>query len=185
MPEIKTIPEQEINVYKFEELSDNAKREAMSNYIEHGLDFEADFMKDEFVEDLSAIGIYADKKELYWSAERGREWWFAIWKGGSVEDVRKFLKYCKVDLRSKRARDLLKGEEYLSIETQHFACARAENYITMGCEQQDDLTECLQNKYNEFLNRIEGKWEYMNSEEYFKDLCDINEHRFLENGEMA
>jgi len=184
MHEIKTIPEQKITVYKFEELSQEAKYKAMADYMQHA-DVDTDFLNDEFVEDLSAIGIYADKKELNWEAERGREWWFAIWKGGSVEDVRKFLKYCKVDLRSKRARDLLKGEEYLLIETQHFACARAENYITMGCEQQDDLTKCLEDKYHEFLNRIEGEREYINSEEYFKDLCDANECRFLENGEMV
>jgi hypothetical protein len=179
------VPKQkEITVFKYDELNDKAKETARNNWLSD-IPLDTDFLNDEFIEDLKAIGIYADSKELNWSAERGRDWFFSIWKCASIEDFKLFVKYCKkqgykIDLRKRKYKDA-----YPSIETQHFAGSRSENYISLDYETEEEMTQALQDKYEEFLKRAEAEYEYETSEEYIKENFEANEYEFDEYGNFA
>jgi hypothetical protein len=175
--------QKEVTVFKYDELTDKAKERARNEFLQN-FDFDTEFLKDEFIEDLKAIGISANTKDLNWAAERGREWFFCIRNNGSIEDFKLFAKYCKkagykIDLRKQKYKDA-----YPSIETQHFAGARCENYITLEYDTDEELTQALQDKYEEFLKRIESEWEYETSEEYIKETIEANEYEFRESGEL-
>jgi hypothetical protein len=175
MPEIK-----QTTVYKFSELSEKAKEKALNDNREINTDYDwAEFLTEQFKDDLKKIGIYAEK--FYWDLDRNR--FMCLDKAGSIEDDKLFLKYCKVDLRSKRAREII-NENGLQLKTQYFGGSRQENYIESNYETQDDLTECLQDKFNDFLKQLTENYEYLIGDEAIKETIEANEYSFRENGEM-
>ena len=179
MPEQRTI-----TVYKFEELSEKAKEHALDKELEnYDSSFDSDCLKDEFVEDLKTIGISADKDEFNWSAERGREWFFCCRKKASIEDVDLFLKYCNLPFTFEQIQEI--NDSWLTIETTHYAGTRCENYITAGYTHNYELTERLQDKYEEFLKRIEDSYEYSTSRESLQENLEINDYRFDEFGNIV
>lgn len=178
-----------VKIYQYDELpTDKAKEKAREWYFE-GADFgfEADWLKDEFVQALKEIGVYADKENMAWSAERGREWFFCLTHGAEIEDTKLFLKYCKslnksIDLRKKMWQDVIK-EYGITISTQHYGGGYCKNHIVSTDETEDTLTECLNAKFEEFLKQIEATWDNFTSTEYIEENIRINEYTFLENGE--
>jgi hypothetical protein len=195
MPEQKTI-----TVYKYDELSDKAKQFAMNHWLEHSDDFSmnGDDMKYEFIDALKEIGIFADKKEFSWSAERGREWFFCLGKNAGFDNVKTFLKYCKVDLRTKFAKYLINNEDLnITISYSHYGGGvcyshiNSDGYFDLTDKEQnkfdefiEHLDEYLQKKLDEFLNNLEAMYENVTSEEYIKETFEANEYRFDEHGRI-
>jgi hypothetical protein len=179
MPEIK-----EITVYKFEELSQKAKEKAMNEFLS-GLDFafEADFILEEFITELKAIGIYAERKNFSWSLDR--EWFFCLGKEAEFEDKKLFLKYAKIDLRKKFAKGILYGEDWISLEISYHSGGRCENYVKYRYDYSEELTSALQDKFQSFLKQLQAEYDNVTSEEYFKDMADANGWVFDEYGRIV
>lgn len=93
MPEIR-----EITVYKFEELSDTAKRKATDYWVQH-MDFDPDYIIDDFKEQGKARGFVIE--HIQWEGF-GTQSDNAVWQG-SV-DIGEFIDYHLKDNNPEHAR---------------------------------------------------------------------------------
>lgn len=159
----------EIELFKFEELEEEQQEKIIEKYIDINLyDDWYEFLYYRFKEDLEKIGIECEG--FWFNLDRGS---YIALNNGYVDDERRFLRYCKIDLRTKRARDII--EDYgLQIKT-----SRGEHsYILSDYEVQDDLTEILNDKLQEFWKQLEEEYYYLMSDEAIKDTLTANEYEF-------
>jgi hypothetical protein len=178
----------EVEVFKFDELEEEAKAKAIKQNVEINVDYEWwDSSYEWFMEKLEKVGIGCS--ELYF--DFGRAWCIYMDKP-YFSDERKFLKFCKVDLRSKLARSILREEtDYLSIEKKHYSGSRAENYVkvvpnVIGYfgEYDEYLSQCLKELLYDFLDDLRKEYENLLSDESIADTLKVNEYEFTKDGDM-
>ena len=151
----------EMKVYTFEELSDEAKRKAIYKYQE-----ECSYDWWEYLySEAEEIGIEIDGFDVYRRTIKGSLLM-------NVPDI--------VDLILKNH-----GEGTATYTL-------AEEFRT----RLDELDEEYDNAYSQieqefldevlavYLGYLRNEWEYVNSEEYFADLCKDNEWEFFEDGKF-
>jgi hypothetical protein len=168
----------EVKTYKFNELTETAQEKAIEHFEDINLNY--DWAEDDyeyFKDLLKEIGISC--KTFYFSIDRD---WFIAMDKPSIDDDKLFLKYAKIDLRTKRAKELI--DSGISIETKYYSGSRMENYISSGYTSQDDLTECLSNILEKFLRDLQKDYEYLTSKESIIERIEANEYDFKENGEL-
>ena len=164
---------QQINLYEFEELSEEAKVKALDNHNENN---DYDFLSDDLTEYLSQLleenGIKGEAKLFY------------------------SLGYCQGDGVCFEGNFEFKG---VNISVKHSGNYYHSNSVNIeadfednGDELKNDLIEAVENDFKivfkEICDKIEktgySQIEYENSEEAFKELCEANEYTFEANGEM-
>lgn len=180
------ISEQQVEkttTFKFNELSDKAKDKAIRDNIEINIDYEWwEFTYEDFKRELAEIGISVDDKHsFYFDIDRGS--FFALNKP-SIDNEKLFLKFCEVELRTKRAKEII-NETGIQIQTQHHSGSRMTHYVTSnGYNEETDLTECLNNKLGDFLSRLRSEYDYLISDKAIEETLISNDYDFTEDGEM-
>ena len=183
---------EEVKVYKFNELSEEAKEKAIQKGGEYILDYEWDYewwdcSFEGFNEELQEVGMTC--KTFNFDFDRGR---YIEMINPEITDYKKFLTSV---LGTKRilAEELIGGfikNIEISIEKNGEIVIEDNDYdmdngkpIPTYDELNLELTEYVQNRLDEFLNRLQKEYEYMYSEEYISELLIDNEYEFTENGE--
>ena len=161
----------EIKVYKFNELSEDAKQKAIESNYDISVDYDWwDCDYDYFIEQLEEIGLSCEK--FYFSTDREN---YIEPVNLKVIDERLFLKACKVDLRTKEAKKILE-ETGFSI---------SENKYNTTIETEDnDYSDIVQDKLSDFLISLKSSYEYLTSEESIIESLLGNDYDFTVDGSM-
>lgn len=194
----------EKTVYEFSELSDKAKQKALQDHCEHGMDHDwYDFVYEDAKEIANLMGIDIDKIYFsgFWSQGDG-----AMFEGGygykknSVNAVKEYAPQDTElhDIAQTLANVQRKYFYRLSASVKHHGYYHHErsNIITIEYDDsydyrnvdekdEDAIAECLRDFMKWIYRQLEKEYEYLTSEEYFKELCEVNEYNFYENGKMA
>lgn len=160
--------------YEFSELSEEVQEKVIQDNYDWNVSnsFWYEFAVEDLHTDLrDNYGI--EFENVYWDLDRGS---FAYLDHPSIVDVDKFLKKAGFDLRTKDAKEL---QEDACINTRHFGGGTAVNYCN-----HDDLTECLRERLEEFLSDLRKEYDYQTSREAIVESLEVNEYRFLENGDI-
>ena len=168
-----------IQVYKYEELSDDAKETALNSHIESN-DF--DFLEEsltEYLKELLTEAKIDGEAELSYS--------LSCCKGDGVSFTGNF-EYKGVNISVTRNNSHYVHSNSVDIE--------AEADEDDDDDLKNDLIEAVTDEaeaefkeiFKEICDKIEkvgySEIEYQNSEESFKENCEANEYTFRENGEM-
>jgi len=169
----------QIEVFKYDELSDTAKEKALSYYNK---DNQFDYLSDDLNEYLKQLleenGIKGENVKLYYS-----------------------LSYCQGDGVCFEGNFEFKGFNINVKHDGHYYHSNSKIIEVEALEENDDdlrqdlieaLSEEVENEfselYKEICDKIEksgySQIEYENSEENFKEVCEMNEYTFRANGEM-
>jgi len=184
---------EQIEIYKFEDLSEEAREKAISDLRESEfyLDYEwFDYLYEDFKEELKDKGISCNTFyfDLY-----GNE--FNIDKP-YIEDNNKFLKNAI-------------GSKYLimfNLENKEFEVSLSENCYTdfevlenedkelteeeykanteLEIKINEEADEYLSNLKRDFLKRLNNDYEYLQSDEAIREHIEANEFEYLKNGEQ-
>lgn len=174
---------EEVKVFTFDELSEDAKEKARYWYREGGLDYEWwDFSFEEFRNELLDIGVETD---TFWFALPPDRADFLIANRPSIVDPKKLLKASGVDLRTKAARAVLNYEADLSIGTNQYGSGSHQSHYVEADD--DDIAEKVEefftDKLHNFKKRLEDEQDYLYSDESIDESIRINEYEFTEDGE--
>jgi len=171
--------EKTIKVYKYEELSDEAKSKALDDYNDdNDYDFLSDILNEDLIQLLEEAKIENENNDakLFYS-----------------------LGYCQGDGVCFEGNFKHKG---INFNVKHDGHYYHSNSVDIEAEQIDDSDDDLKNDvkeavieeaeaefteaYKEICDKIEKSGyeeiEHQRSEEAFKDYCEANERTFLENG---
>lgn len=189
-------------VFKFEDLDDDAKETAMNNYREGNLDYE---WWDGVYDDAKTIGALMgiDIDRIYFSGfySQGDGACFEgdySYKKGSVKAVKDYAPLDK-DLHA-IARDLYLAQRpvfyKLSANVKHQGHYSHENctnitiyhddydfgYDSVNEDQKDGIIEALRDYMRWIYSNLEREYDYLNSDEQIAESIEANEHLFLEDG---
>jgi hypothetical protein len=200
-------------VYRFEELDDEAKSRAVSDYVNNGgLDYDwYDFVFDDFKEIGKLLGV--EVKEIYfsgfWSQGDG-----ASFEGGyaySKNSKKAIREYAPLDEELHAIADALQEIEkdvfYQAIASIDRSSYRYCHEMTMTADVESyddqiwycgvygktavaerverDLLEQFRKLARWLYRELEREYTYLTSEEGFADIADANEWEFLKSGAMA
>lgn len=169
-----------IKLYHLTELPDDIQTKIISNMYDINVDYEWwNYLYDDFKEALKEIGVYCEK--FYFDLDRDS---YIAMEKPSIKDTRLFLKYCKVNLRTQYAREIL-NKYGIQIQTKHHSGNYITHYVTKnGYDEQPELTECLNDTLQEFLSQLQQTYNYLTSEEAIRETIEANEYEFTQEGEL-
>ena len=169
-----------VKVFKFKELSEDVQDKVIEDFSDININYDWwDYLHDDFKEDLEEIGLKAET--FYWSIDRDSHFYSPDIQ---VVDEKKFLKYAGWDLRSKQARDII-DYDGLSIGVHHYGGGSAANFVEYDYLGNNELTDVLRQKYEDFLSLLSKQWDYLTSREAIEETIIINEYDFLEDGSRS
>ena len=188
-----------ITIYKFDELSDEAKEKAREWFRDDALDYEwYDGVEDDFKEIGKLLGINVTKVYFsgFWSQGDG-----ACFEGSYYYEkgsVKKLTEYAPQDKELHRiAKELQQAQKpnfygvYGTIKHRghyyHKMCTEIDLYrddreTIIG---EDDIIELLRNLMGWLYRTLEREYEYLNSDEQVDETIRINEYEFTEEGRRS
>ena len=181
----------EYKTYNFNELTEIAKEKALNHFRESNVDYEWwDFLFENFKEELEEKGI--SFKNCYFEFYRSR---FLYFTDIDINDLNKFIKALPLKLNRVVLNSLLDGEISLFIresrnEYNYFDLEdNTDNKITENKRIKkhidlDKLNEWFKDYSNNCLKRLYDEYCYLSSDEYITEEIELNEYKFLENGEL-
>lgn len=195
---MKTITKK-IKVYNFNELSQDAKERALSDYIQNGMDYEwYDFIVDDAKEIGNIIGIDIDNVYFSGFYSQGDGACFTGKYQYKKDYVKKLKEYAPKDGELHRiAEELFKIQKKNFYQVMAWVNHRGHYYHEMctdiSVERNDyaqfddgeDIKELLRDFMRWIYKSLEKEYDYLTSEECFAENCEANEYTFLENGKMA
>lgn len=177
----------EYTIYKYDELSEEAKDKVIEKFIDINVDLEWwDCSYDDFKEDLAEIGLECDT--FYFSLNRDSH--IEASKLRLIDDekfVRSFNKDIKDSLIS--AAELClehhTGRHSWDTFTSNYdvpdRCPRLQKAVFSLI---DACNEKLKDLLETFLSRLQRECDYLTSREAIEETILCNEYEFLEHGEM-
>lgn len=197
-----------VKVYKFKQLSDEAKDRVRQWYAEC-LDYDWwDFVYDRFVEEMSEYGIDIDTKDIHFSGfwSQGDGACFSV--SMVTSDVIKYLKETKQtkkywQLYINLLRDNIdlcfdiKGNDrwghsmslgnfdftpYVEAFDNDTVCNKA---YTAAEELATDVLEYCQDRAVDLYKQLEEEYDYLVSDESIKESCKVNGYRFTVDGRIV
>lgn len=196
---MKTI---EINLYSFDELSEQAQQRALADYtsdmeyfwtdewfetIKKGLEFFGWRLKDWSI----ALGPYPDRGEFTSIENENNP--LSSWEDNPIEELSgvrlwKYLMnnyseyYCKYQKKMRNTFDWnCPFTGYCGDETFLDPVRRFLKNPSNATTFRDLMEDCVQNA----INGLHQDCEYQESVEAFKDTCDANDYYFTEDGELS
>ena len=184
-----------IKIYKFEELSKEAKNKAIEDQMsnESYLDYEwFDYLHEGFIEELNTIGVNC--KEFYWDLYRNER--FKA-KDIEVTDNQKLLKSAGLtkwliinELRNEKTEIYSiglseNGEAEVEIDFENEDNLSDEEYVDREKEVEElneKITDFMEEKFEEFLGRLQKDYDYLMSDEGIKEDLEANDYEFNEDG---
>ncbi len=184
-----------IKIYKFEELSKEAKNKAIEDQMsnESYLDYEwFDYLHEGFIEELNTIGVNC--KEFYWDLYRNER--FKA-KDIEVTDNQKLLKSAGLtkwliinELRNEKTEIYSiglseNGEAEVEIDFENEDNLSDEEYVDREKEVEElneKITDFMEEKFEEFLGRLQKDYDYLMSDEGIKEDLEANDYEFSIDG---
>lgn len=205
MPVTRTI---EVTEYTYEDLSDTAKEKALSDYCANGLDYDWwDSVYDDFMSICEIIGI-----DISGTKSRPAIWFSGFWSqgGGACFEgsyyyrkgaTKKIAEYAPNDKELNRIVSTMQAIQrkyfyqltasivhrghYHHSGTMQVIVEHAEYpYRDIG-DAEEELTQCLRDLADWLYSKLESEYEYLTSEESFRESCEANEWRFDEEGRLV
>jgi len=175
----------EYTVYKFDELSNEGKEEALDDNRQINVDYDEwwDFLRDGFVEDLAKIGIDAKGSKFYWSLDRSQNFYM---DKARVSDSKKLIKAAKVTLADLGVKSIEEFESDFAgvrIETRHHGGGDASNYIEPDTSD-GKLTEFLRDTLRGFWKRLDESYSNLTDDESVAETLVANDYDFTVDGKM-
>lgn len=188
---------EQIRIYKFDELNEEAKEKAIENQRSHEgyLDYEwFSYLHEGFIEELNTIGVNC--KGFFWDLYQGKE--FKA-EELDVTDEQKLLKSAGLT-KWLIINELRKGKtEIYNISLSEYGGAEVEiddfnpednlsdeEYSDREKEVEeieDKITEFMKEKFEKFWETLNKDYEYLMSDEGIKEDLEMNEYEFNESGE--
>lgn len=177
------VEKREYTVFKFDELSKEAKEKALEAYRDINVDFPEwwDFLKDDFVEDLAKIGIDAKGAKFYWDLDRSRTFYL---EKERVSDPERLRKAARVTFKMLGAKDLADWESDFAgirVETAHHRGSYATNSIEPDTEDHL-LTAYLRGMLEAFWKRLYDDYQYRTGDEAVAEAIVANDLDFSSDG---
>ena len=184
---------EQVNIYKFSELSPKVQREVLDKMRNINTDYDwydSDF--EGFKEQLDKMGLSCDSFgfDLY-----NRDCYMIK---PHIDDIRKFLKsgmrdeerlLFEIDEEKKDEFEALvdKLEEEYNFGIEESNGRSSYNYVEGLDEVGDilgyDYDEHIKDTMKDFLKQLQESYDYLESDEAVKDTIEANEYDFLEDGE--
>ena len=150
---------------------EKSKEAAIESFYDINTDFDwYTYTFEYFIEQLEKIGLTCDSFHF----DLDRDNYIQMINPKCINE-RLFLKYCKVDLRTKEAKKVI-VEYGVTIGT-----GRISNYIE---EYDNNYTQCLNDKLSDFLTDLKKEYEYLTSEESIIETIKCNEYDFTSDGKV-
>ena len=130
-----------------------------------------DFLYEGFKEELDKIGVSCNT--FYFSLDR--DYYFVMNKPMIIDSI-KFLKYCKIDLRTRLGKELI---ETIHINTHDYLGNNMENYI-----DEESCDEKLKTLLKDFSSQLNSSYEYLTSEKVIIETIESNGYEFVECGDL-
>ncbi len=180
------------NVYKFDELSEEAQDHAVEKLYDINTDHDWWLFDDAFYyfgqEDF---GIEVNMRDICFDLDRGSYVYFDGHDHGrsqhekpaiQITDSRKFLKKAGFDLR--KSKHLI---DNISVDTSHYGGGSGKNiidcYEATG-DEEAKMQDCLDQFTEELLSMLRSEYEGATSREAVIDTINANEYDFSEDGEL-
>ena len=189
--------EKTIKLYKFDELSDEAKREAMDWYREINLDYEwYDNIYDYAKQCGEIIGIDIDKIHFSGFSFQGDGACFTGSYSYAKKSVKAIMKYAPQDkelhtIALELQREQRKHFYNLSARMDHrgfyyhSGCMMTDVYKDGLDYDNDTIVEQLRYFADWIYSRLEEEYDFLNSDEQIAENIRDNEYEFLEDGTRA
>jgi hypothetical protein len=176
-------------VFKFSELSEDAKKKAIEHFYNINVDFDWwDFTYESIKESLEEVGLSC--KKIYFSLDRDEHIELSDLR---FTDVTKFI-HSKIDDKVKQSLIDI-ADIYVSqscgrhtinhIESNGYGfyarCPRVNKAVDSLIDQ---CNEVLNAMMNDFIAQLRAEYEYLTSEESIVETIECNEYEFLENGSL-
>lgn len=188
-----------IKLYKFEELSKEAKEKAIEEHSEINTDYEWwDFLLEDFSERLKAIGIGC--KDFFFDFYRER--YFKMDNADIVDknlllekaDCLKYLipyslddeekaVYFNISINDKDYENLMKVEVEADYDRDYFDDEEQDKILEIAEEMSGVLQEFIDDLCGEFLKELEKEQEYLFSNEAISETLIANDYEFTKKGE--
>lgn len=206
---------QEVKIYTFDELSEEAQRKAIERAQESaGEVYEPDYVYEDFDMIASILGVELETKavKLYGGGTRQEPviYYSGFWSqgdGASFEGSYAYAKGSKKAIRDHAPQDTELhriADELAEIQRRHFYGVTANvtvsgHYVHSGCmrigvefardeysqETDDAVTQLLRDLADWLYIRLRDEYEYQTSEESARENILANEYEFTEDGEIA
>ena len=181
-------------VYKFKELSEEAKQKAIEKLYDINVDYEW-WENDDYLNEIAKedYGIVINMSDICFELDRGNYLYFETYNHGNKEnyepgiyinDHKKFFKKAGLKLN-------LKNDDYfISIGHTHGEGSYGFNYISesMDCElSREDfslLEACLKEFIDFILISLKENYEYLLSEKAIIETIEANDYEFTIDGKL-
>jgi hypothetical protein len=186
----------EVNVYKFNELSDKAKNRALDKMREcNDFDFESECVIDDAKELAKILGINIDK--IYYSgfSSQGDGACFMGTYSHNPEALQKIKEYAPNETRLHDIATLLDLTKGITASISHSGRYYHSGCMQIECDVENDsevkLTnedEILKDALTSFADwiyrKLENAYDHTNSDEYLTECIEINDYEFTEEGKL-
>lgn len=153
----------EVKVYRYSELSDDAKQKAKEWFLEGGIDQE--FAWDGMKDDAKNVGIA-----------------LTAWDYGRYCEGKFIPPFSEVI-------DKILSEHGEQCETYKTANEYKSKFLALNDDQDDERTELedefLHSILEDYRIMMDGEVDFHQTDEYISDVMEANEYEFLENGKRA
>lgn len=182
-----------INIYQFDELSDEAKNKAR-DWWRNGYEFDVSYVLDNFKAEMEEFGVEVSKftYSVSYSQRDGAgfdyeinllEWLKVNAPKKSYMLIRRLLKENKIAnaMRGTQGFNWQNATHYNGVEVydDFHVSARMTVYIE-GFEA--DIFKWMENKADDLYSRIRDELDYMHSDDHIDECLRINEYEFTESG---
>ena len=185
-------------VYKFEELSEEAKQNAIEKLYAINVDYEWYHMDDMYNEIAKEYGLKIKMNDVCFDLDRGNYLYFETYNHGSkkdyvkgiyIDDDRKFFKKAGLNLRLKRIKEAIINYD-ITVDHTHggggygFNCLDISYDSDLTDDDVNQLENCLKEFIEEILDSLKKDYEYLTSEEAIIDTIEANDYDFTVDGEL-
>jgi hypothetical protein len=168
-----------INVYKFSELSEQAKERAKQNYASHvGYSWSQEAM-----DSLVALANHFDGKLSNWQID----WFNSSYSSAKFEMPELSEKEIRAKLKELGSYNKRTGKGHGDcVLTGYCADENAIDGFRLAFRKGErDMNELMQAAFDSWLKAAQADCEDFYSDEQFADHCEANNYEFYENGKIA
>jgi len=187
-------------LYKFDELSDEAKEKAIERYRENNLDYDwYDFVYDDAITIGKLMGIKIDRIYFSGFSSQGDGACFEgeyFYNAGSVKAIKDYapqdetLHRIAKDLQNIQRKTFYHLYAYVkhSGHYYHENCTNIDvrnDVQELTDEQEQGIKDCLRDFMRWIYKQLESEYDYLQSDEQIRETIQANEYEFTEDGKWA
>jgi hypothetical protein len=181
-----------VKIYAFSELSEPAQRKALQLLEEtYSQDDWWECTVDDFKEELREAGIEVRKKDIEWDVGPGqyvcltKPFVNSVWLAATVMGLPQ-LGLTSVDLTRRRSLFIeslgRRSGSRIAMEGVRTCCGDEEELCAQCEAVSRRVNAWFSEKCEAFLKNLREQYDYVQSEEYLRDMIEANDYEFLQDG---